>query len=129
MVTGALVILGYGGGNSGLIAVISSTIALVWNYVWTSVFEAWEKRQMSQDRTVSRRIAHAVGFEGGLIVILVPVIAWILAISLRDAFILEIGMLAFFLVYTFIFAWLFDTLLPLKQTNDAPATDRPSQTK
>lgn len=123
VVTGALVILGFGGGSSGLIAVVSSTIALVWNYVWTTIFEAWEKRQKSQERTVGRRIVHAIGFEGGLIVILVPVIAWILGIALLEAFILEIGLLAFFLVYTFVFAWLFDTVLPLKQPNDSRISD------
>jgi len=115
VVTGALVVLGYGGGSSGLIAVVSSTVALVWNYVWTTMFEAWEKRQQSQTRTVGRRIVHAIGFEGGLIVFLVPIIAWILHISLLDALILEIGLLVFFLVYTFVFAWLFDIVLPLKQ--------------
>ena len=115
VVTGALVVLGYGGGSSGLIAVVSSTVALVWNYVWTTMFEAWEKRQQSQTRTVGRRIVHAIGFEGGLIVFLVPIIAWILHISLLDALILEIGLLVFFLVYTFVFAWVFDIVLPLKQ--------------
>lgn len=115
VVTGALVVLGYGGGSSGLIAVVSSTVALIWNYAWTTMFEAWEKRQKSQTRTVGRRIVHAIGFEGGLIMFLVPIIAWILHISLLDALILEIGLLVFFLVYTFVFAWVFDIVLPLKQ--------------
>lgn len=129
VVTGALVVLGFGGGSSGLIAVVSSTIALVWNYVWTTMFEAWEKRQKSQDRTVGRRIVHAIGFEGGLIVFLVPVIAWILRIGLLEAFILEIGLLAFFLVYTFVFAWLFDIVLPLKRPKESRISDRESQTE
>lgn len=123
VVTGTLVILGFGGGSSGLIAVVSSTIALIWNYVWTTMFEAWEKRQKSQDRTVVRRIIHAVGFEGGLIVILVPIIAWVLQIALLDAFILEISLLVFFLVYTFVFAWLFDIVLPLKRPNDSQTSE------
>lgn len=115
VVTGALIVLSYGGGSSGLIAIVSSTVALVWNYAWTTMFEAWEKRQKSQTRTVGRRIVHAIGFEGGLIMFLVPIIAWILHISLLDALILEIGLLVFFLVYTFVFAWVFDIVLPLKQ--------------
>lgn len=108
----ALMALGHSGGGSTLVAIASSTVALLWNFVWTSVFEAWERRQASQTRTVRRRIAHAIGFEGGLVVFLIPLLAWILNVSLLDAFILELGILVFFLVYTFAFAWLFDIVLP-----------------
>ncbi|GAA1631659.1 PACE efflux transporter [Leucobacter chromiireducens] len=111
-ITLGLLALGHGGGGSGLVAVASSTVALMWNFVCTSLFEAWEKRQASQTRTVPRRIAHALGFEGGLVVFLIPVLSWILGISLLDAFVLELGILAFFFVYTFVFAWAFDLVLP-----------------
>ncbi|KAM9864050.1 PACE efflux transporter [Leucobacter sp. BZR 635] len=114
----ALMALGYGGQGSTLVAVVSSTVALIWNFVWTSLFEAWEKRQVSHTRTVPRRIAHAIGFEGGLIVFLIPLLAWILRISLLDALILEVGILVFFLVYTFAFAWLFDIVLPQAKRSD-----------
>ncbi|MGB3893413.1 PACE efflux transporter [Mycolicibacter sinensis] len=107
-----LVVLGFGGGSSGVMAVTASTVAMVWNYVWNTVFEFWERRQDSQTRTVARRIAHAIGFEGGLVVVLLPVVAWILGVSLLQAFGLEVGLLAFFLVYTFVFTWLFDRLWP-----------------
>lgn len=107
-----LVVLGFGGGSSGAVAVAASTVAVVWNYLWNTLFEKWEQRQQSQTRTVARRIIHAVGFEGGLVVLLLPIVAWTLRVSLLQAFGLEVGLLAFFLVYTFVFAWLFDTVLP-----------------
>lgn len=111
-VTAALVVLGFGGVSSGLIAVVSSAVAIVWNFIWNTLFEAWERRQASQKRTIGRRIVHSVGFEGGLIVFLVPILAWILQVSLVEAFILELGLLVFFLIYTFVFAWVFDLILP-----------------
>ncbi|AGF72561.1 PACE efflux transporter [Corynebacterium halotolerans] len=111
-VTTALVVLGFGGGSSGLIAVVSSAVAIVWNFVWNTIFEAWERRQSSQKRTLGRRIVHSLGFEGGLVVFLVPILAWILQVSLVEAFLLEIGLLIFFLLYTFVFAWVFDLVLP-----------------
>lgn len=111
-VTTALIVLGFGGGSSGLIAVVSSAVAIVWNFLWNTIFEAWEQRQVSQKRTLPRRIVHAIGFEGGLIVFLVPILAWILQVSLLEAFILELGLLIFFLIYTFVFAWVFDLVLP-----------------
>lgn len=118
--TFGLIVLGFGGGSSGVVAVVTSTIAVIWNYIWTSFFEMWERKQPSQVRTIPRRIAHAVGFEGGLIIFLVPTIAFILRISLLEALILDIGLLIFFLIYTFIFAWLFDKVLPLRKLDAQP---------
>lgn len=111
-VTFALTWLGHAGGSAGLTAVVTSTIALLWNFTWTSLFEAWERRQASQKRTVLRRVAHAVGFETGLIFMLVPVMAWLLGVSLWEAFVLDIGLIVFFFIYTFVFAWVFDLLVP-----------------
>lgn len=111
----ALATLGFSGGGSALIAVVSSGVALVWNYIWTTTFEAWERRQSSQPRTVRRRMVHAVGFEGGLILFLVPILAWVLQVALVEALVLELGLLVFFLIYTFVFAWLFDKVLPLRR--------------
>ena len=71
-----------------------------------------ERRQESQTRTLPRRAAHALGFEGGLFLLLLPLVAWILQVSLLQAFTLEVGLLVFFLAYTFGFAWLFDTVWP-----------------
>lgn len=124
-VTFALRALGYGGTGSGLVAVVSSTVALVWNFLWTSIFEAWERRQASQVRTIPRRIAHAVGFEGGLVLFLIPLLAWILQVSLLDAFILELGILVFFFAYTLVFAWLFDLVLPPTR-REGPGTESSS---
>lgn len=107
-----LVVVGFGGGSSGVIAVIASLVAVTWNYIWTTLFEFWESRQASKTRTVRRRIVHAVGFEGGLVVFLVPVLAWVLDVSVLEALRLEVGLLAFFLFYTFAFAWLFDRVWP-----------------
>lgn len=107
-----LVVLGFGGGSSGVMAVTASTVAVVWNYLWNTMFELWERRQDSPARTLRRRIAHAIGFEGGLVVVLLPIVAAILRVSLLEAFGLEVGLLAFFLVYTFVFTWVFDKVIP-----------------
>ena len=60
-----------------------------------------------------RRIAHAIGFEGGLIAFLVPVFAWWLGVSLWDALVMDLGLVVFFLVYTFVFNWAFDRVFGL----------------
>jgi uncharacterized membrane protein len=92
------------------LAALLSTIALIWNYVFNGLFEAWEARQASRERTLSRRILHGLGFEGGLVFLLVPVMAWGLDISMWAAFLADLGLLVFFFVYAIAFTWAFDTL-------------------
>ena len=94
--------------RAGVAAVVSSAVAVVWNVVFNTLFERWEARQSVRGRSVARRVAHAIGFEGGLVVTLVPFFAWWLDISLWQAFVLDLGLLLFFLVYTFVFNWVFD---------------------
>lgn len=100
-------------GSSLTLAALLSTIALAWNYVFNGLFERWEARQPDRRRTLRRRLAHGVGFEGGLVLLLVPVIAWWLQISWLRAFIADIGLLAFFFVYAVAFTWCFDHVFGL----------------
>ncbi len=102
-----------GVGHAGVVAVIASVIAVVWNLIFNSLFEMWESRQAVKGRSVARRIAHAIGFEGGLLVALIPLFAWWLDLSLWDALVMDIGLLLFFLVYTYVFNWAFDKIFGL----------------
>ena len=99
--------------RAGVAAVVSSAVAVVWNVVFNTLFERWEARQSVRGRSLARRAAHAIGFEGGLVVTLVPFFAWWLDISLWQAFVLDLGLLLFFLVYTFVFNWGFDHIFGL----------------
>ncbi|HMP10375.1 PACE efflux transporter [Hydrogenophaga sp.] len=100
-------------GRASVAAVVSSVIAVVWNLMYNTVFERWEARQIVRGRSWKRRVAHAAGFEAGLILTLVPFFAWWLDISLWQAFVLDLGLIVFFLVYTFAFSWVFDRLFGL----------------
>lgn len=93
-----------------------STIALLWNYLWNTLFEHWESRQPTGGRSPLRRFAHGVGFEGGLAVLLVPVMALWLGISFIEAFIANLGFLVFFFVYTVAFTWAFDRVFGLPRS-------------
>lgn len=90
------------------LAALLSTIALVWNYLFNGLFEAWEARQASRVRTLGRRVLHGLGFEGGLVFLLLPVMAWGLDISMWAAFLANLGLLVFFFVYAVAFTWAFD---------------------
>ena len=94
--------------RAGAVAVASSVIAVLWNLVYNILFERWEASQSVRGRSVRRRMAHAIGFELGFLVMLVPLFAWWFGIGLQRALVLEIGLALFFLVYTFAFNWAFD---------------------
>lgn len=112
--TGAvLMLLGHSPGHSLVASVGASVLAIIWNLVFNAVFEAWEHRQVVKGRSLKRRIAHAIGFEGGLVLSIVPFFAWWLNVSLWEAFVMDLGFILFFLVYTFVFAWCFDRIFGL----------------
>lgn len=95
------------------LAIVISTIALVWNYAFNAVFEYWESRQYVHGRTFIRRLAHGIGFEGGLAVILIPVMALWLGISPLQAFLANLSLMAFFFLYAVAFTWAFDRVFGL----------------
>lgn len=102
-----------GTAHAGVMAVASSAIAVAWNLVFNTLFERWEARQTVRGRSLRRRIAHAVGFEGGLVLILVPLFAWWFEISLWQALVMDLGLVVFFLCYTFVYNWSFDRVFGL----------------
>jgi uncharacterized membrane protein len=99
-----------------LLAVMLSSIALYWNYVFNALFEKWESGQFVKGRSFARRFAHGAGFEGGLTVLLVPVMAYWLETSFLTAFLANLGLLAFFFVYAMGFTWAFDKVFGLPQS-------------
>lgn len=107
-------------GHSGALAVMSSVVAVLWNLGFTHLFERWEARQPVRGRSLRRRVAHAMIFELGLTVALVPLFAWWLQISLWEALVTDIGFILFFLGYTFVFNWAFDRVFGLPRSA-APA--------
>jgi uncharacterized membrane protein len=100
-------------GQAGLAAVLASATAVAWNVIYNTLFEAWEAKQAKAGRSLLRRIVHAIGFEGGLVLAMVPMFAWTLGTSLADAFLLDLGLVVFFMAYSFAFNWAFDLVFGL----------------
>lgn len=105
--------------SSALLALAMSSIALAWNYVFNALFERWEARQAVKGRSLGRRLLHGIGFEGGLVLFLVPLMAWWLNISLLEALIADLAILAFFFVYAIVFTWAFDRVFGLPESAKA----------
>lgn len=103
-------------GESLALALLMSAIALGWNYVFNGLFEAWEARQAVKGRSARRRLAHGIGFEVGLAILLVPLAAWWLQTTLLAALLAELVLLAFFFVYAIVFTWAFDRVFGLPRS-------------
>jgi uncharacterized membrane protein len=95
------------------LTLVTSAVALAWNYVYNALFERWEARQAVRGRSAARRLAHSAGFELGLVVLLVPLIAWWLDVTLWQALLADLGLMAFFFFYTMAFTWAFDRVFGL----------------
>ena len=112
----------------GLIAVAASIIATLWNYFYNLLFDhSMLKLRGNVHKTVPLRMLHAFLFEGGLLLLFLPIIAWHLGISLWQAFLMDITMATFYLVHAFVYNWIYDNVFPipanhlLSQRNDLVA--------
>ncbi|WAH52977.1 PACE efflux transporter [Pseudescherichia vulneris] len=90
------------------VAVTTSVVAVVWNYIYNTLFERWERKNNIQKRTLLIRIVHTTLFEAMFIILIVPFFMWFYNVGLVKAFMMEVGLLTFFFVYAFVFTWLFD---------------------
>jgi uncharacterized membrane protein len=106
----------------GVIGFASATIATLWNYVYNLGFD-WVMQRVrgSTQKTAPIRVLHAVLFEGGLLIALLPLIAWYLGISLGQAFLMDVSFALFYMGYAFVFNWAYDRLFPLPEWQELEA--------
>ena len=102
-------LLGYPLMHIGLLTLMVSLVAMVWNMLFNAGFDQAQRR-IGFERNLVARTVHAVLFEIGLIVAIVPLAAWWLGISWWRALVLDIGIALFFLPYSFAFNWAYDNL-------------------
>lgn len=100
--------------HMGVIGVVSATVATLWNFAFNTGFDrAMLRLRGSVDKTIAIRVVHIVLFEAGLVVMLIPFIAWYLAIGLWAALLMDIAIVMFYLVYGFVFNLAYDRVFPV----------------
>ncbi|MBI1417728.1 MAG: PACE efflux transporter [Limimaricola sp.] len=96
-----------------VVTVISASIATAWNYGFNLVFDrALLRMRGGTAKTPALRVLHALAFEAGLLLVLVPFIALYLQIGPWPALAMDLSFSGFYLVYTFAFNWAYDTVFP-----------------
>lgn len=98
----------------GVVAVVSATIATGWNYFYNLGFDhAMQRLRGDVRKTIPIRVFHALLFEIGLLIVLLPFIAWYLGVSVIHAFQMDISFALFYVVYAFVFNWAYDVIFPV----------------
>lgn len=82
--------------RASALAIFASIFAVTWNLTYNALFERWKATRQTRGRSFGRRVLHAVGFEIGFLVVLLPVAAWWLEISYLRSFMVNLGLNIFF---------------------------------
>ena len=107
-------IFGLDSQHMGVVAFAGATIATFWNYIYNVAFDrAMLRYRGVVQKTPALRVLHAILFELGLLIALIPFIALYLGLSLIDALIMDAAMAGFYVVYAFAFNWAYDLIFPL----------------
>ncbi|MBZ9789616.1 PACE efflux transporter [Rhizobium sp. 3T7] len=98
----------------GVVGVAGATLATMWNYIYNLGFDHLMQRLTGgTQKSVATRVLHAVMFEVGLLLALLPMIAWYLGISVVQALMMDVSFALFYMVYAFVFNWAYDRIFPL----------------
>ena len=100
--------------HMGPLAIFFSLLATSWNYVYNlGVDKLLLKYQGHTYKSMWQRVIHTLGFEGGLLLVAMPVMSLWLGISLLEAFVLDLGFVAFYLAYAFVYNLSYDKVFPI----------------
>ena len=114
LTTSILVILsGSDTKQSLLLAIIIASTAVIWNFLYNTLFEYLEQRYQVHKRTFKVRSIHAIGFEGGLTVVCLPLYMVWYGVGIWTALTMEISLTVAFVVYVYVFTLIFDNIFTL----------------
>ncbi len=126
----AALAFGFDLGKTGVLGVAGATMATVWNYLYNLLFDHGLKRLTGSTRkSLALRCLHALGFEFGLMLAFLPVIAWWMGIGLLEALLVDVAFVVFYLVYAFAFTWCYDTVFPDPDARQPAPSGQSQQTR
>jgi uncharacterized membrane protein len=102
--------------SAGLLLILSF-IAVFWNAVYCDLFDRTERRlaRRTADRRPFRlRLAHALGFEGGLILFTLPVIMCWTGMGFWLALTADLGLAFAYAGYAYVYNLAYDRVFPIR---------------
>ncbi|MEC6798494.1 PACE efflux transporter [Photobacterium sp. S4TG1] len=114
LLVGVLSQFGFDSSHVGVVGIAFSILATVWNYIYNIWFDRMlYRRYKTTVKTTIVRIIHSLGFEAGLLFVTIPILSWALKVTLWEAFVLDIGMVLFYLIYAYVYNIVYDRLFPV----------------
>ncbi len=101
----------------GLLAVIA-LIAALWNAGYNTSFDWIEGRltgRTADRRPYLMRIVHATGFEGGLVLISLPIVMAWTGMGWVEALVADVGLAIAYVIFAFVFNLGYDRVFPIVQ--------------
>ncbi|THF59448.1 PACE efflux transporter [Pseudothauera rhizosphaerae] len=101
--------------SAGLLALVA-LIAALWNAGYNTAFDWAEGRltgRTADRRPLSLRVLHAFGFEGGLLLMSLPVIMGWTGMGWLEALVADIGLALAYVAYAFAFNLSYDRVFPI----------------
>ena len=95
---------------------VIALIAALWNAVYNTFFDWIEGRltgRPADHRPYGMRILHALGFEGGLSVITLPIVMLWTGMGWLEALIADVGLAIAYTIYAFFFNIGYDRVFPI----------------
>ncbi len=86
-----------------------SLMAMLWNIIFNAGFDKIFTKPR-QHRSFGLRLFHTASFEFGLLIFTIPMIAYLLNLSLWQALLADIGLTVLITVYALIFNWIYDNI-------------------
>ncbi|WP_220335138.1 PACE efflux transporter [Paracoccus thiocyanatus] len=100
--------------DMGVVGIGAATLATVWTFLFNLGFDhALRRLHGHAHKALRHRLLHSLLFELGLLVMLLPPMAWYLGMTLWQTLLLDLFIVAFYLVYNFVFNIIYDRVFPL----------------
>lgn len=100
--------------------VVMALMAMAWNFIFNAGFDK-VFTEPRQNRSFGLRLFHTISFELGLLIFTIPVIAYLLNLTLWQALLADVGLTIVITVYALIFNWIYDNIR-LKFIKQTPLT-------
>lgn len=103
--------------DTGTLALLLSIKAMLINLVYNYAFDRFDLRhgRVPSQRSTNGRLLHAVGFELVLVLTSLPIVMWWLEMSLWQALVMDLTIMAMIVVYTYLFTLCYDHWFPVAQ--------------
>lgn len=104
----------------GGLAIILSVKAMIINVIYNYFYDRFDIKRgvVPTARSKGQRLVHAIGFEGILTLTSLPLVMWWLDFGVLQALAMDAAMMAFIVVYTYVFTLGYDKLFPVIQPED-----------